>query len=165
MSGCATFGQMDRALNSLLGEPIKEAFNALGYPDGKQEFDGDVVYLWGVERSGSISLPQTNTIYGNIGTTPVSAQYTENQNIPINYSCQIKVVADSIGKIKTYDYSGNMGGCEPYIKRLNRYYNSRHQTSDIAIEQYKQLDENKPSSGFDINEDPGKNKLTFGTTP
>lgn len=75
-SGCATFGQMQRGLNALRGQDVQTAFDILGYPSGKQEFGSDTVYSWQVDSSGAILLPQTSTISGSVGMTPVYGSTT-----------------------------------------------------------------------------------------
>jgi hypothetical protein len=118
--GCATFGQLEEGLNALVGRSESEAFSAFGYPNGKQEFGADTVYVWGRSQNTTMFLPQTQTTTGYVGTTPVYGTTTSTQAIPMNFNCTIKIIVNS-GRIKTWEYDGNMGGCESYIKRLNAY--------------------------------------------
>lgn len=120
-AGCATFGQLENGLNLLVGRSESEVFNALGYPDGKQEFGADTVYVWGNSRNTTMFLPQTQTTTGYVGTTRVYGTTTTTRAIPMNLSCTIKVIVSS-GLVKAWDYDGNLGGCEPYINRLNRHF-------------------------------------------
>ena len=122
LSGCATFGQMEKGLNALQGENIQTAFNVLGYPTGKQVFGNDTVYFWQVNQSSSLILPQSSTTYGTIGTVPVYGTTTSSQVVPIHYNCLIKIVTDQYDIIRRWEYSGNIAGCEAYINRLNQYY-------------------------------------------
>lgn len=122
ISGCATFGQLEQGLSYMMGKPETVAFNVLGYPSGKQEFGGDTVYYWAVSSSGTLFVPQTSTTYGSVGTAPVYGSTTYNQAVPVNYSCQIKLVADPNGYLKHWEYNGNLGGCRNYIQRVNAYY-------------------------------------------
>jgi hypothetical protein len=127
LSGCATFGQMEKGLNALLGKNIQTAFNVLGYPNGKQVFGNDTVYFWQVNHGGSLILPQLNTTYGTIGTTPVYGTSTSTQIVPIHYNCLIKIITDQYDIIKRWEYRGNIAGCEGYINRLNSYYKQTNQ--------------------------------------
>jgi hypothetical protein len=120
-AGCATFGQLENGLNALVGRSDSEVFNVLGYPNGKQEFGADTVYVWGNSRNTTMFLPQTQTTTGYVGTTPVYGTTTTTQAIPMNFNCTIKVIVSS-GLVKTWEYDGNLGGCEPYINRLNRHF-------------------------------------------
>jgi hypothetical protein len=121
VSGCATFGQLESGLSGLMGRNEREAFAALGYPNTKQEFGGDTVYVWGRSTGGVMFIPQTTTYTGNVGRTPVYGTATSSQMVPVNYNCTIKLVASSSGTLKSWEYDGNIGGCEGYIKRLKAY--------------------------------------------
>lgn len=126
LAGCATFGQMEDGLRSLMGKPDREAFSVLGYPSAKQEFGNDTVYSWYVSQSGSLFIPQTSTTTGYVGRTPVYGTTSYTQVIPVNYNCQIKLVADKGGILKSWEYNGNIGGCAQYIRRLNTYAESEN---------------------------------------
>ncbi len=121
LSGCATLGQLEDNLNVLVGHQESEVFSALGYPDGKQEFGTDTIYVWGRSQNTTLFLPQSHSTTRYIGNTPIFGTTTTTQAIPINYNCTIKVIVNS-GKVKSWEYMGNLGGCEPYIERLNGYF-------------------------------------------
>jgi hypothetical protein len=121
LTGCATFGQLEEGLNSLIGKPDSEAFAVLGYPSSKQEFGNDTVYTWYENRSGTMFIPQVATTRGHVGYTPVAGTTTYTQAVPVNYNCQIKLIAGGNGILKQGGYSGNIGGCTPYINLLNTY--------------------------------------------
>ena len=127
LTSCATFGQMERGLTELQGEDIQTAFNVLGYPSGKQVFGTDTVYYWSVNSSGTLLLPHSTSTYGTVGTTPVYGTTYSTQAVPIHYNCLIKIVADEYGTIKSWEYRGNIAGCEGYIDRLNEYYENKNQ--------------------------------------
>lgn len=82
LCGCATFGQMERGLNSLQGQNIQTAFDVLGYPSGKQEFGSDMVYYWQVNSTGAVLLPQTSTTSGYVGMTPIHGLQKTRLNVP-----------------------------------------------------------------------------------
>lgn len=121
LSGCATFGQLEDGLNALVGRHEKEAFSALGYPNSKQEFSGDTVYYWGESRNSAVFMPQTSTTTGYVGRTPVFGTTTSSQLVPVSYNCTIKLVVGEDKVIKDWEFSGNLAGCEPYIKRVKSY--------------------------------------------
>lgn len=121
LSGCATFGQLEDGLNALVGRHEKEAFSALGYPNSKQEFSGDTVYYWGESRNSAVFMPQTATTTGYVGRTPVFGTTTSSQLVPVSYNCTIKLVVGEGKVIKDWEFSGNLAGCEPYIKRVKSY--------------------------------------------
>ncbi|HFZ1920620.1 TPA: hypothetical protein ACIJX2_000037 [Serratia marcescens] len=124
LCGCATFGQMDEGLNKLIGKDKKIAFQALGYPTQSQEFDGDQVYTWANTSSGVALYSTPQTTYGTVGTTSFYGTTTQTNAIPVEYNCKIQIVTDANSVIKNYNYDGNMGGCEGYIRRLNSYFSN-----------------------------------------
>lgn len=56
--------------------------------------------------------------------TPVYGMTTYTQVVPVSYNCLIKLVADSSGRLITWEYDGNLGGCRNYISRLKAYADS-----------------------------------------
>jgi hypothetical protein len=140
-SGCASFGQMEGGLNSLIGRNEQEAFSVLGYPSGKQQFGGDTVYIWEVSRTGTLLLPQTVTTYGSVGAIPIYGTTMYNQAVQVNNNCLIKIAANSGGTLINWEYSGNYGGCTSYIDRLDTYNKLRNpkakNKSDISIDEKK----------------------------
>lgn len=122
LSGCATFGQMDDGLNSLIGKDKSIAFQALGYPSQEQNFDSTKVYTWTNSTTGVALYSTPQTTYGTIGTTQFYGTTTQTNAIPVEYSCKIQIATNAKGIIENYNYDGNMGGCEGYIRRLNSYF-------------------------------------------
>lgn len=122
LSGCATFGQMNDGLNALKGKDKTIAFEALGYPNQEQTFDDTKVYTWAnsVNDVAALTSPQLTT--GTVGSTSFSASTMQTDYVPVTYSCKIQIATDMSGIVKNYNYDGNMGGCEPYIHRLNNYF-------------------------------------------
>lgn len=141
IGGCATFGQMEGGLNSLMGRTEQEAFSVLGYPSGKQQFGSDTVYIWEVSRTGTLLLPQTITTYGNVGSIPIYGTTTYNQAVQINNNCLIKIAANNNGALINWEYSGNHGGCSSYINRLDAYNKLRNRKAknqaDISTDEKK----------------------------
>ena len=117
LAGCVTFGQLEEGLNLLGGRSESEVFNALGYPDGKQEIGEETMYIWSTNRT--MLLPNTQTTTGYVGGTPFYGTSTTTSTLNLN--CTIKIIFSS-GMVKTWQYQGNLGGCEPYINRLNNYF-------------------------------------------
>ncbi|WP_336983928.1 hypothetical protein [Cedecea sp. HN178] len=123
LTGCVTFAQMDEGLNSLKGKDKKVAFEVLGYPSQEQTFDDVKVYTWvnSVNDIAPLSSPQLTT--GTVGNSFFNATTTKTDYVPITYNCKIQIATNTDGVIKSYDFDGNMGGCETYIHRLNNYLN------------------------------------------
>lgn len=124
LAGCATWGQMNDGLNGLLGQPINVAISKIGYPATEQTIAGSKLYRWGVSRQSIDYMPTTTTTNGYIGVgsglTPYSATTMGGTFIPVNYTCQITLAVDAREIITHYEYNGNLGGCEPFIKALKK---------------------------------------------
>lgn len=120
LAACASFGDFNKGLNSLIGQPIAVAINKLGYPTTQQNIAGDTVYRWNRTATGITSSPSYTIGTVNVGNVGYS---TSAQNISLDettYSCALTLGTDSKGVIKNYSYDGNLGGCGPYITALNK---------------------------------------------
>ncbi len=124
LTGCVTWGQMDDGLRGLIGQPINVAISKIGYPSTEQTIAGRKLYRWGVSRQSVDYMPMVTTTTGYSG---VGASYTPNSSttlggtyISVDYNCQITLEVDAKEVITGYQYNGNRGGCEPYIKALNK---------------------------------------------
>ena len=118
LSACATFSNMETGLNALIGQHINTVFARIGYPQGQMQIGNETVYAWG--RSFSVNMPQYNqaNTTGRIGSTPYSATtgYTTYNNV--EYQCNIKVIVGPDQIVRTWEFDGNIGGCDTYSRRL-----------------------------------------------
>jgi hypothetical protein len=136
VTGCAT-QKVEQGLSALVGQPIQQAFNTLGYPNGQQRFGNEDVYVWAHQSTGGMMLPQVATtyqnygsqsMYGTVGQTPVYANLGPrnvttstlyNQYVPMNAQFMIKIGADSrSGIIRTWQWEGNELGAQFFAPRL-----------------------------------------------
>jgi hypothetical protein len=119
VSGCV-FSTMEKGLDTLTGQHIDVAIDALGLPSAEMNVAGRRVIIWSTERN--MVLPQTNTSYtsGNVGSTPYYGSTTSTSYAPHHLSCVVKVEVDAEGIIKTWEYEGNLGACETYSSRLKK---------------------------------------------
>lgn len=121
LGGCATWKQMDQGLSGLQGQSINAAISKIGYPSSEQTIAGRKLYRWGASQQSAVYMPTSSYSYGTIGTnTPYSNNTTGGAYVPVNYNCSITLEADSNDVIIGYQYNGNLGGCEPYIKALKK---------------------------------------------
>lgn len=120
--GCATWGQFDKGLDNLVGSPISAAIDRIGYPNTEQTIAGTKVYRWGRSSQGAIYTPTTSTTYGTVSTARGFGTYSATTNggymTPVNYNCNLTLVVDENEIIRRYQYEGNLGGCQAYIKAL-----------------------------------------------
>ncbi|MCY0855751.1 hypothetical protein [Cupriavidus sp. D39] len=123
LTACVTFGQMDDGLRKLSGRSIDDAISVLGYPDGERDIAGRHLYVWGNSSTSTVLMPQSQTTYGNVTSNRGYANYssTSYSSVPvaINQRCEIILEVDYAKRITKWQYQGNLGGCRPYIQRLN----------------------------------------------
>ncbi|SIO71842.1 hypothetical protein SAMN05444172_8205 [Burkholderia sp. GAS332] len=83
---------------------------------------GHHIYVWSVDRNGTIFVPQQSYANGYstgpLGTTTYHATATTMQAIPVNYACEIDLEVDMANRIRSFQFSGNQGGCRPFYSRL-----------------------------------------------
>lgn len=123
LTGCATFSDLENGLQTLVGKPFTTAVDVMGYPDGKMPIDSQTVYVWGNRSVGAYSMPQTAYTSGYVGNQYYTAQTQYNQTVYYDHQCEIKLVCDSSDTIITWQYRGNIAGCNQYISNLNAYRN------------------------------------------
>ena len=121
-SGCVSgWKTLNQGLDSLKGQSEYIVFNVLGYPDGQQVFDGQsIMYIWNTSRLETYQTTTYQNASGYVGNTYYTASIPVNRTEVVDYNCMIKLMMRE-GKVSGYDYSGNLGGCRTYIKRLRRY--------------------------------------------
>jgi hypothetical protein len=121
-AGCITNQAFSERLNTLVGEPIDYAISKLGYPSGERQVAGHHIYVWSVDRNGTIFVPQQSYANGYstgpLGTTTYHTTSTSMQAIPVNYACEIDLEVDMASRVRSFQFSGNQGGCRPFYSRL-----------------------------------------------
>lgn len=119
LAACAT-RQLNEGLKGLMGQNIQTAVSRLGYPDGQRTMMGNTIYIWSGSHSAAIPLMTTSSTSGMVGGTPVYGTTTNTNWVPVNYNCTIQIATDSDGVIKSYQWSGNEGGCRQYANAISR---------------------------------------------
>lgn len=119
--GCATFTDIQNGLSAMIGKPVSTAIDVLGYPSNKMEIGSDQVYIWNVDQSGVVYVPQTATTTGQLGTTKFSALTTYSQAQPYQSVCTVRVISGRDGLIKNWDFAGNISGCQSFSEKLDRF--------------------------------------------
>lgn len=91
---------LDRPLQSLIGQKVKSAVARFGGPQGEPIINGDVVYIWTCFTN--YLLPHT-LIVDDVLTS----------------SCEIRLATDrESGVIKTSEYTERRGGCRTFGERF-----------------------------------------------
>jgi hypothetical protein len=117
LGGCV--GQrMNDGLGDLVGQNHKVAVARLGYPDGQRTILGDTIYVWSASHNTVMPMTSTNFATGMVGRVPFSGATTNTDFVPVNLNCAIQLAVDQNGTIKSYQWSGNVGGCSPYANAL-----------------------------------------------
>jgi len=117
LAGCAS-DQMDKRLGFLAGQNIQFAVARLGDPDSKRTELGDTIYVW--KSNQNVSLPTgAYGAYGSVGGAPPYGTAGGPHYVPNNRSCIIQLATGADGVIKSWQWSGNMGGCARYAHRLS----------------------------------------------
>jgi hypothetical protein len=119
LSGCLS-DQMNTGLSFMVGQNIQFAVSRLGYPDGQREMLGDTIYVWSTSREVNLPMMTTSTTTGSVGTVPIYGQTMSTQFVPANFNCTIELGAGPDNIIKSWQWSGNIGGCMQYARALQQ---------------------------------------------
>ena len=120
LSGCAST-MVESGLSALTGEHIDVAFRVIGYPDSKQKFGNDTVYIWKTSSMSSYNSFQTSYHSGYVGDTPYSGTSSYSTPQTVHNHAELKIITNSSGIIKTWSFYGNDTGLHRYAGRLNEY--------------------------------------------
>lgn len=117
LCACA-FSVMEKGLNSITGQHVDVAIDALGLPSGEMNIAGRRVLVWSTQRN--MVLPQTTSsnTTGTFGTTPDRSATTYSGYSTTRLSCEIKMTIDTSDRIQTWEFEGNQGACQTYADRL-----------------------------------------------
>jgi hypothetical protein len=99
LTGCAT-ERLNSSLQRVIGQPIDILVSAWGYPAGQREMMGHTIYVWSND-GGAMAVP----MYGG-GVFAARLQ------------CQVQVSVDDRRIVRSYQWSGNNGGCAAFARRL-----------------------------------------------
>jgi len=114
--GCVS-DHMDNRLGFLVGQNIQFAVGRLGDPDSQRTVLSDKIYVWSSSRN--VTIPATNTTNGIVGGSSLYGTTTGTGYVAANRSCTIQLATTADGTIKSWRWSGSMGGCTQYARRLS----------------------------------------------
>ena len=98
LCGCAGTGwELHEGLKKSVGENVQAVIDDLGRPSSQQKVLGETVYIWNTD----------------LGTVAFEGGW-------VHRYCNVQVTTGSDGRIKSYDYSGEMEGCQRSADALNR---------------------------------------------
>jgi hypothetical protein len=132
LTGCISFQNLEKGLYSLHGKKEEVAISIFGIPSSEQNIAGRKVYRWSSAHTAVMAMPTTSYGTGYVGTTPVWGTVNSTSMVPMNFNCTITVVVDpSTNVIVGSEYSGNRGGCKPYIRAIENYMDATGQEKAI----------------------------------
>ena len=119
LGACATTPAMDTALAPLTGQPVQLVLDQLGPPSSSTPAGTDTIYQWystkmvhGTPSSrfnGSASAPSEDA--------PTPGQFA---GPPVPYTCDVRILADSEGRIKDSQFGEESGGCRESARKLRQ---------------------------------------------
>jgi hypothetical protein len=107
LAGCAST-HMNKGLQALSGKDIKTAFSVLGYPNEEHAYGDETVHIWS---------KKSPVAYYPAGYYDGKARISQVSN-----DCTIRMVSDSRGEIKHWEWSGSEQACQSYAGKLRNYY-------------------------------------------
>jgi hypothetical protein len=97
--GCAA-QPIKKALDLTIGQDIRVVVAKLGYPNEIRKKSGGLIYVWGARSVFTFLMPAEGTTTGNP-------------------ACTVEITVGADNRIKSYQFSGDQGGCEPYVRALS----------------------------------------------
>jgi hypothetical protein len=98
LCGCAGAGwDLHEGLKKSVGQNVQSVIDDLGRPTSQQKLLGDTVYVWNTD----------------LGAVAFEGGW-------VHRYCNVQVTAGRDGRVKSYDYSGEMEGCQRWAALLDR---------------------------------------------
>lgn len=145
LSACATDTMKD-GLPYLVGKPIQNAINYLGYPDDQKTIAGQDIYIWHYEKTftttQTVYTPYSGTAYGMGGGMSYSGQASSVVPEVHNNYCNIRLIADKKGIVRHFDGEGNNGGCRHYADSVERIIEDAQKTK-LSVDSSDDLKKSK----------------------
>ena len=114
---------LQKELGALKGQPVKAAFDRLGYPNSEGKIAGAKFYVWSTSNTSWMPNVSTTTGTGMVGGTPFNySQTVIDGGTTVNLRCTIRIFYDKDEIITHFDFTGNSGGCAQYAHGLDPSY-------------------------------------------
>jgi hypothetical protein len=123
MTGCAAFGKhaaakrtsaVDQELSSIMGADLSTAVGILGFPSGRNQKHGGIVYIWTSDRAAHV--PETEIRMGSYAEAPPS----KSPPSPSAAQCRVELSADDSGRIAGYEWWGGDERCGWVVRAFER---------------------------------------------
>lgn len=118
LAGCASSSsKLDRELRSYVGRNITVLSAVFGDPESVLEMVSETQYIWTVENRFVITQPKVSMNTNDLSRMPVLPATRVTENLHLHYQCNLRVVTNQAGIIKTFQAKGNQG-CERLVTAL-----------------------------------------------
>jgi hypothetical protein len=119
LAGCASPPKtLDRELRAYVGLNITAVSGVLGSPESEDEMSGDKLYTWQVDNRFTVTLPAFNLAIGDIDGNRVFMAGQGAEDVHLHYQCNLQVVTNQDGIIRTFHSRGNEG-CQRFVRALD----------------------------------------------
>jgi hypothetical protein len=119
LAGCvSSSNKLDRALRPFVGKEIAVLSAVFGDPEIVQMGGVDTRYTWTVDNRFVITQPRLATSPNDLSRMPVFPAPQVTQDVAVHYLCNLQVVTDQAGIIKTFHTNGNEG-CQRFVTALD----------------------------------------------
>lgn len=93
----------------------------IGYPEVKQEFAGDRLYVWRNVTTNVLFVPKTERSTALVGNQWINATTTSTERVEQKWPCELKIVTDERDIVRDWTIDGTRSGCGPYLQRFAEY--------------------------------------------
>ena len=114
LGACTTAPAMQTALAPLTGQPVERVIAQLGPPTATTPAGSDTIYQW--HRASTVhGGPMRATTTGAPAEPGVAYA-----GPPVPYTCDLRIVADSEGRIRHSQFGEQTGGCRESARSLRQ---------------------------------------------
>ncbi|MBB4065032.1 hypothetical protein [Gellertiella hungarica] len=114
LAGCVTGEDVTRGTATLIGRPVEEAFDRIGFPDEERQIAGRTVYTWRNREIGSYEVPTSEIVTTYVDGHPVESVLQGSRTEVYERQCQLDLVVGRGGIVERAQADGNLAGCSRY---------------------------------------------------
>jgi hypothetical protein len=119
IAGCTSPPRtLDREIRAYVGRNITVLSAVIGDPESVHPGYSETQYTWTVDNRFVITQPRFTMYTNDISRVPFFPATPVTEDVPVHYLCNLQVITDPDGIIKTFHSSGNEG-CQRFVTALN----------------------------------------------
>jgi hypothetical protein len=116
--GCASFQtKLDRELRPFVGQNITALSAVLGDPESMDTVGSERQYNWQVDNRFTLLRSRSGFYLVDLSRAPFSNVAGGTQEVPMHDECNLQVVTDRDGVIKSFHSKGNEG-CQRFVTAM-----------------------------------------------